>query len=100
MILIDTKTVDGIIYPAQEIPADCIAKIYNGGQYICYQKGDIVPAIDYNDHPLDLSIDKDLNEGIFQKILPADLQQIDYYNHLKQYLANHPEFLPLPNLIK
>lgn len=98
MILIDTKTVDGVIYPIKEIPQDCIAKMFNGGQYVCYQKGDIVPAIDYNDHPLDLSDERNISEGLFQKLLNDEQNSLNYWACVKQFLANHPDLLPPPNI--
>lgn len=98
MILIDVKIVDGIIYPAQEIPKDCIAKVMNGGQYVCYQKGDIIPEIDYNNHPIDLADERTISEGLFQKLLPQDLSDINYWTNAKQFLANHPDLLPPSNI--
>lgn len=49
MIKIASVYRDGVISPERAIPDDAIAVVYDGVEFLVYQRGDTVPHIQYQE---------------------------------------------------
>lgn len=73
MKTIASKLVNGANAPASEIPSTAISVVFNGTNYIVYEKGDAVPAIDYKDAPVAIEDEATLKAQLTQSQLDAGL---------------------------
>ena len=46
MQTIGTKIVNDVIYPESELPSDAKLIVFNGTEYVIYEDGDELPAIE------------------------------------------------------
>ena len=82
MIKFPNKIENGNNVMDGEVPEDCISRVFNGIDWICYQREDAVPPIDYKHVPEDIISESDV------KTLLKDPGDIDLIQKYARQLTN------------